>query len=82
MTEQEICALIEQGIPGASVSVGGDGYHIEIEVVSDAFAGETRVRRQQRVYATLAQAIRSGALHAVNIRAVTRAEHDASATRA
>ena len=77
MTEEQIRVLIEQGFPGAEVAVGGDGHHIDIRVVSDAFAGQGRVRRQQMVYAILGDAIRSGAIHAVNIKALTRAEHAA-----
>jgi len=66
------------GMPGADVVVGGDGYHIDLTVVSDAFEGLNRVKRQQLVYGVLADAIRSGALHAVNIRALTAAEHGAA----
>jgi len=62
------------GMPGADVAVGGDGYHIDLTVVSDAFEGLNRVKRQQLVYGVLADVIRSGALHAVNIRALTAAE--------
>ena len=62
------------GMPGADVVVGGDGYHIDLTVVSDAFEGLTRVKRQQLVYGVLTDVIRSGALHAVNIRAQTVAE--------
>jgi acid stress-induced BolA-like protein IbaG/YrbA len=74
MTEDEIRALLQQSLPQALVTVGGDGYHIDIDVVSDAFAGQSRVRRQQIVYAALGDAIRSGAIHAVNIRTSTHAE--------
>ena len=58
--------------------MGGDGYHIDLAVVSDAFEGLSRVRRQQLVYGVLADVIRSGALHAVNIRAQTVAESQAA----
>ncbi|MBP6381182.1 MAG: BolA/IbaG family iron-sulfur metabolism protein [Pseudomonadales bacterium] len=78
MTEDEIRALVAAGMPGAEVAVGGDGYHIELAVVSDAFEGLSRVRRQQLVYGVLADVIRSGALHAVNIRAQTVAESQAA----
>ncbi len=78
MTEDEIRSLVMAGMPGAEVTVGGDGYHIELTVVSEAFAGLSRVKRQQLVYGVLADAIRSGALHAVNIRALTAAEHGAA----
>lgn len=66
------------GMPGADVAVGGDGYHIDLTVVSDAFEGLNRVKRQQLVYGVLADVIRSGALHAVNIRALTAAESQAT----
>ena len=77
MTEEQIKGLIEQGLPGAEVTIGGDGHHIDIKVISDAFAGQGRVRRQQMVYAALGDSIRSGAIHAVNIKALTRAEETA-----
>ena len=79
MDEREIRALLEQGLPGASVEVGGDGYHIDISVVSEAFVGKRRVQRQQMVYAALGDAISSGAVHAVNIRAETAAERASGA---
>jgi acid stress-induced BolA-like protein IbaG/YrbA len=40
------------------------------------------VQRQQRVYAALGEVIRSGALHAVNIRALTQAEAGAAGSGA
>lgn len=76
MNEVEIRDLLESSLPGAEVSVGGDGYHIDITVVSDVFAGQSRVRRQQTVYGALGDAIRSGAIHAVNIKAITPAERN------
>lgn len=78
LTEQEIGDLVRAAIPDARVAVGGDGYHVEVSVVSDAFAGLRAVQRQQRVYAALGEVIRSGALHAVNIRAQTQAEAGAA----
>lgn len=78
MTDEEIRALVMAGMPGADVAVGGDGYHIDLTVVSDAFEGLNRVKRQQLVYGVLADVIRSGALHAVNIRALTAAESRAT----
>ncbi len=75
MTEQEIRELVLAGMPGAEVEVGGDGYHIELRVVSHDFDGMSRVKRQQLVYGILSEAIRSGAVHAVNIRALTPREN-------
>ncbi len=79
LSEQQIGELVRAAIPGAQVRVGGDGYHVEVEVVSDAFAGLRPVQRQQKVYGALGEVIRSGALHAVNIRALTEAEAGAGA---
>ena len=74
LSEQQIGDLVRAAIPDARVRVGGDGYHVELEVVSDAFSGLRPVQRQQKVYGALGEVIRSGALHAVNIRALTEAE--------
>lgn len=71
MRADEISELVTTGLPGAKVTVGGDGYHVDLTVVSDVFAGMSRLKRQQTVYGVLAEAIRSGALHAVNIHALT-----------
>ena len=79
MGETEIRTLLQQGLPDAHVEVGGDGYHIDIVIVSERFAGQSRVRRQQIVYGALGDAIRSGAIHAVNIKAQTPAEQAAAA---
>ncbi len=83
MTEDDIKQLVESGMPGARVSIGGDGYHIDVIVISDQFEGLTRVKRQQLVYGLLSDAIRSGAVHAVNVKAMTVAEQSlaASSTR-
>lgn len=78
MTAQQIADLVRTAISGARVSVGGDGYHVDVSVVSDSFAGLRAVQRQQKVYAALGEAIRSGALHAVNISALTEAEAGAA----
>lgn len=78
MTADEIRNLIITGLPAAEVTIGGDGYHVDVFVVSDAFDGLSRLKRQQLVYTALDSAIRSGALHAVNIHAQTVAEHRAS----
>ena len=80
MTEQQIIDLVRAALPDAEVRVGGDGYHFELTVVSEAFAGLRAVQRQQRVYAALSESIRSGALHAVNVVAQTGAEAAAASS--
>ncbi len=48
-------AAIGEALPGAEVRVlpGAGPGHFEVEVVSEAFAGLSRVQQQQRVYAAL-----------------------------
>ena len=78
MTEDEIRRLLLAGLPGAEVEIGGDGYHVDVSVTSAEFDGMSRVKRQQRVYAVLNDVIRSGALHAVNIKASTPQERSSA----
>jgi len=74
MTPDEIKQRIEAGIPGATVQVTGDGYKNEAIVVSDAFEGLSMLKKHQMVYATVNDAIASGDLHALTIRAYTPEE--------
>lgn len=75
MSAQDIQALIEQGIEGASALVrGDDGRHFEATVISDKFAGLSLVKKQQLVYATINPQIASGAIHAISMQTFTPAE--------
>lgn len=56
---------------------GGES-HFRVTVVSDAFKGESRVARQRRVYAALADEL-AGPVHALSIRALTPDEVAADA---
>jgi stress-induced morphogen len=44
--------------------------HWSATIVSDSFAGESRVRQHQMVYATLAEPLK-GPLHALQLRTLT-----------
>ncbi len=65
---------IEAALPGATVEVVAESPgHFSIEVVSESFAGQPRVRQQQRVYAAIRDLMTGDAapVHAVD-RMVTR----------
>lgn len=66
ITPEDIKALIEAGLPGARVSVTGDGQHFEAVVRSDAFAGKSRVQQHRLVYATLGERMRAE-IHALSL---------------
>lgn len=71
MNADAIRQLIEQGLPGARVSVQGeDGVHFEATVVSEAFAGKLPLARHRLVYATLGERM-GGEIHALALRTLT-----------
>lgn len=73
MSSAEIQALLEKEFPESEITIQ-EGYHNEIEVVSNVFEGMSAVKRQQMVYKPLTELITGGTLHAVKISALTPAE--------
>ncbi len=65
---------IEQSISGAKATVTGDGSKFEAEVISDEFEGLPPLKRHKLVYAVLDEYIKTGAIHALTIRAFTGSE--------
>ena len=63
----DLKSRLEEAFTDAEVAVAGEGNRFEIHVVSAAFEGLNRVRRQQAVYAVIGDLIASGAIHAVTI---------------
>ncbi len=72
--ESTIKQLIENAIPDAEVDIRGDGSHFQARVVSPAFDGVRAVKKQQMVYAALADQIADGSIHALTIKAYTPEE--------
>lgn len=69
MTASEIERLIKAAIPDAEVTItdlAGDGDHYSARVVSGSFAGLSRVRQHQKVYAAL-EGRMGGELHALQL---------------
>ena len=74
ISNETVEKLITSAIPGAEVTVSGDGYKYETTVISQAFEGLNKVKRHQLVYAAVNSAITSGELHALTITALTTEE--------
>lgn len=70
MNPDQIKQQIETGLPGAQVTVTGDGSHFEAVVVSAAFEGKGLLERHRMVYDTLGDKV-GGAIHALSIRTST-----------
>ena len=69
MPASEIERLIREGIPDAQVTIrdlAGDGDHYAAHVVAPSFAGMSRVKQHQRVYAALGGRM-GGELHALQL---------------
>jgi BolA protein len=52
----------------------GGQTHFNVRIVSETFAGLSRVERQRRVYATLALELRPDGIHALSLTTLTPAE--------
>lgn len=65
---------IEDESGNHSVPEGSES-HFKVVVVSPAFEGLAKIARHQKIYAVLADELKSG-LHALSIRAYTAAEWD------
>ncbi len=70
MEPDEIKAIIETGMPGASVEVDGDGTHFEAVIVSDTFIGKTLLERHKLVYGVLGEAMKER-IHALSLKTFT-----------
>ncbi|WHI48317.1 BolA family protein [Microbulbifer sp. JMSA004] len=74
MQPDEIKTLIEGQIPDSTVEVAFEGSHLMVTVVSSAFEGLSRLKKQQLVYAALGEKIADGTLHAVQMQTLTPEE--------
>ncbi len=74
MEPAEVKALLLSRLEDCDVEVAGDGRHFDLLVVGDIFAGLSPVKKQQLVYGALRDEIASGAVHAINMKTLTRAE--------
>ena len=64
---------IRAGLAVTHLEVTGDGAHFEALVVSPEFAGLTRVRRHQLVYAALGERMREE-IHALSMKTLSPEE--------
>ncbi|MDD5181105.1 MAG: BolA/IbaG family iron-sulfur metabolism protein [Gallionellaceae bacterium] len=73
VTPESIEHNIKNGMNTTYLSVDGDGRHFEAVVVSEEFAGKSRIQRHQRVYQTLGDRMRQD-VHALSIKTFTPQE--------
>jgi stress-induced morphogen len=71
LTEEQIKTRIKAAFPDAEVDVRdttGTGDHFEARVVSAAFKGKSMVQQHQAVYAPLSDWLKTGELHALQLK--------------
>ncbi|HHO59666.1 MAG TPA: BolA/IbaG family iron-sulfur metabolism protein [Thiotrichales bacterium] len=74
METEQVKQIIEAGIADSEAIVTADGGKYTAVVIADVFEGKTMIAEQKMVYALLNEYIQSGAIHALTIKAYTRAE--------
>jgi stress-induced morphogen len=70
----QVKAAIHRAMPDAAVEVEdltGGGDHLQVSVVSSAFAGLNRIKQHQLVYGALRQELASEAIHALALQTST-----------
>ncbi|MES9956307.1 MAG: BolA family protein [Sedimenticola sp.] len=71
MKEQEIIERVRELYPDAIIDVAGEDCSFELYIVSNAFKELNTLQRQKPVLALFKEEIRTGALHALTIKAKT-----------
>ncbi len=77
MHPEQIKELIRAGMACEHLALDGDGQHFEALIVSNEFAGKSRVQRQQHVNKILKAKFDSGELHALSFKTLTPEEWSA-----
>ncbi|MEJ2610126.1 MAG: BolA family transcriptional regulator [Candidatus Thiodiazotropha sp.] len=74
MKETDIIERVRTLYPDAIIDVAGEECSFELYIISDAFAGQNTLQRQKPILALFKEDIRSGAMHALSIKAKTPEE--------
>lgn len=70
--------LVEKEVPSSQADITGDGSKFDARVISSSFDGLSTIKRHKLVYAALDEHIKSGAIHALSIKAYTPEEWSAA----
>lgn len=70
----EIESILRAALALDELHVQGENGHFQVIAVSSLFAGMSRVKKQQTIYAPLTEHIASNAIHALSIKAFTPEE--------
>ena len=68
MQALEVKSFLEEKLPGTLVEVEGEGCNFQLNVIDDALAALSPVKRQQQIYVHLNPWIADGSIHAVTMK--------------
>lgn len=74
MESIEIKQILINALNLDDAHVTGDGSHFQVIAIGDVFAGMSRVKQQQTVYAPLMEFISDNRIHALSIKVYTPEE--------
>ena len=69
-------AVLRENLPRCELELVAESNKLSLKIVSNEFAGLSRVKRQQKIYALLDDRIKSGEIHAVSM--ITQTFEEAS----
>lgn len=71
ISPEQVQTIIKERLSNAEVKVVGDGQHFEAIIVSEDFAGKTRVKQHQMVYGVLQEELATETIHALSLKTFT-----------
>ncbi|MDJ0568763.1 MAG: BolA/IbaG family iron-sulfur metabolism protein [Pleurocapsa sp. MO_192.B19] len=71
ISPEQVQTMIQERLSNAEVKVVGDGEHFEAIIISPDFAGKTKVKQHQMVYAALQAEMASETIHALSLKTYT-----------
>ena len=71
ISPEQVQTMIQEKLSNAEVKVVGDGQHFEAIIVSPDFAGKTKVKQHQMVYAALKAEMAAETIHALSLKTYT-----------
>ena len=60
-------AVLRDNLRKHELELVAEGNKLSVKIISDAFSGLNRVKRQQKIYSLLDDRIKSGEIHAVSM---------------
>jgi stress-induced morphogen len=83
ITEQTLTEYIRRAMPDAAVTMidkTGTMDHLKVMIVSDAFQGKNLLDRHRLIYQALDAPMKDGRIHALELTANTKDEHEQRVT--